>query len=515
MRTRVRTAAVLVIGLLALTACGGGGGGVPAAAGPTGEPVAGGTGRILIQGEPRGLDPAVLSNDVNFTASVGNALYGQLIVNDPATAEVEYVLAESLVTQDSGQTFTLTLKPGLVFSDGTQLTAEDVKFNWEHVADPSVSSGYAGNVREIASLTAVDRTLSITLRNPNTQFPAEIYETSLNWIAKPETIQAGAEETNARPVGAGPFTLTEWRRQDAMVFARNDKYFDQPRPYLDTFEIGMVRDEEQRLNTVVSGGADLAQEGQYPAIARATEQGMQVAQAKGGGGSGIVLNTSRAPFDDVRARKALSYALDLTLIDDAVNQGTGTVPTTLFEPDSPFYRDLPLHQHDPARAQALLDELAAEGKPLSFTITVYSSPAGQRMAQSVQTQVSTLKNITASVRTIEIAQTGQIFGARDFDAITSSVPANALWIRLRGGAGNNYSGVDDPQLNEALDNSRRATDTAQIAADYEVVQQRLGELTPIILYTGLAQVVYARPEIGGLSVYGKGSPRVDRLWKQP
>ncbi|MBB3665602.1 peptide/nickel transport system substrate-binding protein [Prauserella sediminis] len=515
MRTRVRAAAFAATCMFALAACGGGGE-ESAATGPAGDPVSGGTARLLIQDDPRSLDPALLSNDVNYTAAVGNALYGQLIVNDPETGELTHVLAESLETSDAGATFTLTLKPDLVHSDGTPFTAEDVKFNWERMADPATGSPYAGNAREIDELTVTDdRTLKIALRNPNAQFSTEIVETALNWIAKPDTLRKGAEEVNDRPIGAGPFTLTEWRRQDVIALERNDNYFDQPRPYLDALEIRMIADEEQRLDTVLNDGADLAQEAQSPAIARATDSGMQVARSDIGGGIAIVFNTQQAPFDDVRARQAINHALDLELVDDAVNQGTGVVPTHLFPKESPYYKDIPLHTTDKSRAQTLLDELAAEGTPLTFSLTVYSSPSAQRMAQSVQTQLGDLRNLTLKIRTIEHAEIGGIFASRDFEAITSSVPANGLWIRLRGGAGNNYSGIDDPEMNRALDASRRTNDDAELTEHYEVVQRRLAELSPIVYFQGLAQTLYAREDVGGIAVYGRGSPRVDQIWLQP
>jgi peptide/nickel transport system substrate-binding protein len=515
-RSRLSIATAVVAGLVALTACGGGGAAPSSASGPTGEPVSGGTGRILISGgDPRGLDPALLSNEAALSASVGNALYGQLITNNPATREVSYVLAEDLTSTDAGQTFTLKLKPGIVYSDGTPMHAEDVKFNWEHTASPATTSSYGGNAREISGMQVIDdRTLTITLRNPNAQFPAEIWETSLNWIGKPETIQAGTAQTNTHPIGAGPFTLQEWRRQDVIALVRNDRYFDKPRPYLDRLEIRVITNDDQRLNTIVSGGADLAQETQFPALARAEQQGLQVVRTPIGGGVALVLNNKKAPFDDVRARRALSYALDLDLINDAVNEGTGTVPNTLFPQGSPYFRDIPIHRHDPAQAQTLLNELAAEGKPLNFTLSIYSSPGSQRLAQSMQTQFSTLKNISMTTRVIDLAQQGQMLAARDFDSLTSSIPDSGLWIRLRGGAGNNYSGVDDPQLNAALDASRRTTDPGKIATDYEIVQQRLAEITPVIFYTGVAPAAVANSNVGGLTLYGKGAPLLDRLWIQ-
>jgi peptide/nickel transport system substrate-binding protein len=513
----VKTAVAVLAGLLALSACGGGGqAGTTAGIGPSGEPVAGGTGRIVVATDPRSMDPAHLGNESAYDGALGNALYGTLLVNDPTTQETTYTMAESLVTEDAGQTFTLTLRPGLVYSDGTPLTADDVAFNWEHMKDPMLGSPYAGNAREIESAVPKDdRTLEITLSSPNTSFATQIYETSLNWIAKPETLQAGMEEINARPIGAGPFTLQEWRRQDAIILTRNDRYWDAPRPYLDRLEIRPIREEEQRLNTVISDGADVSQTSAFTSVAQAEQQGLQAARVPIGGGVALVLNNERAPFNDVRARKALSLALDLELIDDSVNEGTGTIPTHLVPPESPYYRDIPLHHHDPQQAQTLLDELAAEGKPLEFALTIYSSPISQRLAQSMQTQLSTLRNITMTTRVIDAAENGPIVNARDFDIITSSIPATGLWIRLRGGAGNNYSGVDDPELNQALDESMRAADTGEIAEHYEVVQRRLSDLTPVIFYTGISLSAYANTDVGGLDLYGKGSLLPEKLWIAP
>lgn len=79
--------------------------------------------------------------------------------------------------------------------------------------------------------------------------------------------------------------------------------------------------------------------------------------------------------------------LELVIVEDeeqrlntVISDGTGTVPTTLFPPESPYFRDIPLQQHDQAQAQALLDELAAEGTPVEFVLTIHSTPISQRTA---------------------------------------------------------------------------------------------------------------------------------------
>ncbi|GAA3127727.1 hypothetical protein GCM10020255_000440 [Rhodococcus baikonurensis] len=80
-----------------------------------------------------------------------------------------------------------------------------------------------------------------------------------------------------------------------------------------------------------------------------------------------MLNNTKAPFNDPRARKALATALNLDMLNTAVYEGTAKIPTHLFDESSPFYTDIPLAQQNHDEAQRLLDELASEGKPLEFT----------------------------------------------------------------------------------------------------------------------------------------------------
>ncbi|WP_241831440.1 ABC transporter substrate-binding protein, partial [Parafrankia soli] len=134
-KTRLLVTAVACCVALLLAACGGGGDTSPST-GASAKPVAGGEGRILTLSDPRTLDPAILGNAYASGALLGNALYGTLMTNDEAD-EVHYSMAESFTTTDNGKTFTLKLRPGLVFSDGTPLNTEAVKFNWDRTKDPA------------------------------------------------------------------------------------------------------------------------------------------------------------------------------------------------------------------------------------------------------------------------------------------------------------------------------------------------------------------------------------------
>ncbi len=191
-RRRLLTAfgAVLSSTIL-LSGCGGPGSGTVAEGSTeTGEPVSGGTLRVIQTGEPRSLDPASLMNTWSHQPVLGNALYGTLMVNDIDTFDIEYTMAEDFSTVDGGATFILTLQPGLTFTDGTPLDAATVKFNWDRLRDPTLGSLSTRWASAIAETEVVDpTTLKVVMTTPNPHFAQAIVSGGLNWIASPEALQ--------------------------------------------------------------------------------------------------------------------------------------------------------------------------------------------------------------------------------------------------------------------------------------------------------------------------------------
>ncbi|GAA3613325.1 hypothetical protein GCM10022223_31820 [Kineosporia mesophila] len=509
-------ASVLSAGLL-LGACAGGSDAADSQAqAPQGEAVKGGTARIIEDAEPRSLDPAVIANSYANSPILGNALYGELLVDNPKTGEIGYRIAQSLTTDDGGTTFTLKLRPGVKFSDGTHFTAAAVKFAWEHVKDPNTNSPDLPQAALIKKVTATDdSTLRIELTDAVPRFANAVLQTSLNWVARPQSLQSGTIDT--APVGAGAYTLEQWSRQDVIKLKKNPGYWDTEHVNLDALEIRAVIDPDQRWNTLLSGGADLAMEGQWQNVDNAQHNGFQNQTLDFGGGIALVLNTRKPPFDDVRARQALAAALNLDTVNDAVFNGTGRVPDTLFDKSSTFYQDIPLQKNDPAQAQKLFDELAAEGRPVSFAVSLF--PGSSALGNSIQTQLSQFSNVQVKVGTIDLAQYGTIMAKKDYDVITSSVtfgdPEPRLWFGLNGRSSGNYSGIDDPRLNASLDQGRTAHDDAERTAAYRSVQERLAELVPVIFYTRASPSVLAARDVGGITQYGFGSVLPENLWIQP
>ncbi|MEW2397248.1 ABC transporter substrate-binding protein [Streptomyces sp. NPDC046862] len=520
-RTRGFTTTVVATSLagLLLAACGGGGDGQSpkGSGGASGKPVPGGAGKVLTLSEWRTLDPALNGNNFASGAIVGNALYGTLLTDDPESGKTQYSMATSFATTDRGRTYELKLRDGLKFTDGTALDAAAVKYNWDRMRDPKTGSPYLADASRVASTKALDATtLQVKMREPESHFAESIVTTSLNWIASPTALAKGAKAFDARPVGAGPYTLKEWRRQDAMVLAKNPGYWDAPKPYLDTLTLRAAVDANQRLNTVTSGGADLAVESNWQNLKKAEDAGLPTNTMPLSGGTYLALNTRRAPFNDPRARAAVAAAVDFNAVDASVYNGAARTVDTLFDKSSPFHADIPVSKPEPATAQKLFDEVAADGKPVSFTITNTSSTESKAVAEAVQAQLSKFKNVTVKIKLVEFAEFLALQTSHDFDVTTSSAsfidPEPRLSTAFESTSPTNMSGISDKQLDAALNEGRTETSVDKRKAAYEEVQKRLASLHPVLWVNRTAAGVISANDVGGLQQYGFGSLWPEELW---
>lgn len=516
-RTRGSVLAALCATALVLGACGTADTATTGAGTPAGEPVAGGTLDAVQIREPNSLDPAALPNVWTNSALLGNALYGTLMTNDVETLGIEYSMATDFSSTDGGRTFTLKLRPGLTFTDGTPLDAAAVKYNWDRLRDPATASESLRQAAQIAGTDVVDaETLKVTMAAPSPVFASSLVLSGLNWIASPTALAKGRQAFDENPVGAGPFILDRWSRQDVIELTKNPGYWDAPRPYLDHISLRTVPDAGQRLNALTSGTADLGAETSWSNLSKADSAGLVTATVPLGGGQYLAMNTRRAPFDDERARRAVSLALDLDAVNTAVFEGTGAVPATLFAQSSPFYEDIALKRTDEDEARRLFDELAAEGKPVSFTFLAYSLAEIKGVAESVQAQLAAFDNVDVRVEIMDFTAAQSRVTSRDFDMTISAAvvqdPDSSLWTSFHSSSRGNPSGIVDPELDAALDAGRVGTTTGERSAAYETVQQRLVDLVPGVFYIQSAPSIVTAPEVHGVRMYGMGSPVPDGIW---
>jgi peptide/nickel transport system substrate-binding protein len=445
-----------------------------------------------------------------------NAIYDVLFYEDAETGEVRTKLAESLESTDF-TTWTLTLRPDINFSDGTPLNAEAVKYNWDRIADPANASRNAAGPLQIETLTVVDDlTLEMKLKAVNATFDRDLAAT-VPWIASPTAIEAaGANYGVDNAVGAGPFVLESWTRDSEMVLTRNPDYWNAPLPYLDELIIRQVPDPEARIQTWLAGDADTGSTSTQVELAtRAEEAGGLLAPTFAPiGGLAYVFNTTKPPFDDVRARVAITQAIDRHMLNDVVQAGLSDPVDYLIREPSPFYNEEYVHEFDHDAAQALLDELADEGKPLSFTFV--TTAAGLPLTEGMQAQLLGYDNISVEIEQIENTNITARGNAGDFEAlITQSVsfdpsPFYEMWTT---GSRRNTGGYSNPDMDAALAAQRSTGDLDERKAAIDTVQEIALQDAPWFFFSSTKSYWFHYPEVMGLDNMSRQGPRWDEVYK--
>ncbi|MDI2129288.1 ABC transporter substrate-binding protein [Yinghuangia seranimata] len=519
-RRGAAVAGLLALGL-AVTACGGGskndkkGGGAP-----TGPAKSGGTITMLAVQDSASLDPFRTSYVAVADEPRMAALYDPMFYIDPKTHKVTPHLGESLTTADNGTTWTLKLKQGVQFSDGTPFDAAAVKANYDAHLNPATKSVHLGTVATFKTEVTDPLTLTLTPQGaPNPNLDRAI-ATELTYIEAPSALAKGPDEYGSHPVGAGPFMLKNWVRGNAQEFVKNPNYWqkDKGLPKLDGFTIKNVPDIKQQYNSVKSGTADLFVSSDQNLLNQAAKE-LHVNEFKTDGGQMVQFNLAKPPFNDPRARRAIALALDPADIPKTLNNGY--IPAKGFFNQSGPFADPAVTQpaQNKAEAQSLFDQLAAEGKKVDFKYLVPQNPSSVAVAEWMQSQLKSFNNVSMSIDSVEIGQYIVKYAIqRDFQAMLFQQwvvdPEPVVFGALFSKSFLNFIGWNNPQADAALAAGRASTDPAVRKQAYSDLQKALVSDLPIWVYAESSNGPIYNDKVTGVEQYNAGVFFMDRIGKK-
>lgn len=368
------------------------------------------------------LDPAIGYDWQNW--SMIKSLFDGLMDYVPGTTTLRPGLAESYTLSENGLVFTFTLRAGVKFHNGREMTAEDVKYSLDRVTDPATQSPGAGFFGSIAGFDAAGPgglsgvkvidplTVEITLSRPDATF---LHVMALNFasVVPKEAVDEFGLDFGKNPVGTGAFSLSEWTIGQRLVFAKNADYWRDGVPYLDsvTFEVG--QEPVVALLRLQNGEVDVPGDGIPPAkFTEVMADAEQAARVVVGGQlhtGYITMNVTLPPFDNVDVRRAVNMALNKDRIVQIIN-GRAVPANQPLPPSMPgFAADYAGYAYDPDAAKALL---ATAGFPDGFEteLFVMNTDPNPRIAQAIQQDLAAI-GIKASILNLAQANVIEAGGA--------------------------------------------------------------------------------------------------------
>jgi peptide/nickel transport system substrate-binding protein len=487
------------------------------------KPKKGGTLTIMAGGPLNSWDPATLANTIpGVQADRYSAIYGTLIWIDDKGV-IQPGMAKSLTSNDKGATWTLTLRPHLKFTDGTPYDAAAVKYNWDRVANPATGAISSSFATTFTTKVVNATTLKITLDQPDPTFALRIAQL-LPFIASPASLKSeGALYT--KPVGAGPYMLSNWQQGVTESVVRNPGYWDAKQlPYFNQITWNYVSDPTQRVANVVAGTASYMNGYTWQFQQQLSSPGVSAYKVPTGGLRIFIFNMRQAPFNNVLARQAVAYAVSANALDQSLTQEpTGVGWKWLFPSSSPFYnKSIALPSQDTAKAQALVDKLTNNGaNPLKFTITIAAVPELERAGQLLQITLNRIKGMQASLKVIPLgnwqvdAYTNHDFDITFYPGIYDLASPEVAVSSLLGpnGAGN-YGGYASAVMNLALTRVRDdflSPMKTRVAA-WNAVEKQFVKDVPLVIFGVDYRAFFHSNKIAGFTPMDSGTLNLQDLY---
>lgn len=429
---------------------------------------------------------------------------------------LEPLLAES-ITATSDTTYVIELKQGIMFTDGTPFNADAVKANLDWVLDADNGAPFrfllvvAG---EPAQVDVVDEyTVQITTAIPFAPLPAHLSHGALAMIS-PAVIEQGTDFMASNTAGTGPYVLTEWARSEQVVLTRNDGYWGDS-PAIETVIFRVILEAGARLVELEAGTVDVALRVPPADIPRLEDNpDVNVVITPGLRTIYIFFNTTEAPFDDVRVRQAVNYAVDQEAIVASLFEGAALASQAPFAPPIFGYSAQTPYARDVERARELLADAGVEE---GTTVTLYH-PTGRYsqdalVAEVIRAQLADV-GLNVELQTLEWTQyVPHVRREKPENDIqfamlgwgTPTMDADyalyALFHSTEAPPGFNGAFYNNPEVDRLLDEARSTLDTEARQALYAEAIALIWEDAPWLFLYSEIQVTAVRSNVTGFIIH--------------
>lgn len=532
-----------------------------------GTPQQGGSVIMGLEAEAPGLRPW---EDACSTPcyNIMHSIYDPLMDQD-ANAEYQPWLAESIESNEDFTAWTLTLRDGVTFHNGTALTAQTIAdmFPIQQTGSVASSQIQSSNLQGVEASGELE--VTYTLSQPNSAFPAYLARAGLGYVFDPEQAAADPDGYANSPVGTGPFVIKSRDVDNETLVERNENYWKtddegNQLPYLDSITFRPIPDEGTRLDALLSGTVNVMhtlRQGPIRDARSEVDSGSDIVllEHQGNDVGGGMYNVAKPPFDDVRVRRGLTLLNSQENVIKALGgEGISEPGTQWFSPDDPFYSEEVAEAWPTFDFEAGVEQLTeyindperSDGKAAGAKIDIeLSCPPDPTLIAAMQVveqtwTASELVNVTLTnfdqATHIEnaLALGGDLIGTNDATCwrwssqddpavpVTPFLAPYSAEVAEAAGIPGVVSPLNapnwfDPEAFQAAVEALRTDDFEERKALYETVMMRIAEETPIWFSGHTATMVATEPDVQGFDSWtlpsgddGIGHPASEVRWTE-
>ncbi len=489
---------------------------IPATSSATGTPVKGGD-LVVVRGDiETSLVPSIPPD--NASIWVLEEIFDTLLFPAQDGKSLLPGLATKWTQSKDGLSWTFNLRHGVKFSNGKAMSSKDVKFSIEENTKGSNWGFLNANISKITTPDA--NTVVISTKTPYSPLPSAI-ATFANAVIPYNYGGVSKDAFGKNPIGTGPFKLSKWTLGQSIKLVRNPYYWEAGKPYLNSVTFNLVTDSNTRANQLAGNQAQINEFPPFSSIKTLKGQSkITVSAFPSSATNFLVLNNSKAPFNDVHARRALAYLVDKNAINNAVLFGAGT-PAGAFMWPAGWAHDASIKGRDYSVAKAKA-ELALSATPNGFSanIMIPSGNADQNSMAQILQAAAAQAGITLTIQQLDPSAWNDARSNKSFDICYTLVTTDMMdpdeIINVdavyNGGAFSLFTYYDNKDVAAWAAKAVTFQDQVKRKALYDKIQVQVEADAPLVpLY--YAPVVYSySKKVQNFHTYVTGNYNLRNVW---
>lgn len=483
--------------------------------------------------EPASLDPHKVESNVEF--NLISDMFDGLVAVKP-DGSIEPRLAASWENKDN-TVWTFHLRPGITWSDGSAITAQDVVWSWQRLVSPQTASPYSsylGNMHVANALDIAqgkkdpatlgvkaldDNTLEIILTQPTAAFLAMLAHPSLVPLDKVLIGRFGDKWTRSEHfVSSGPYKLSQWVVNERIVAERNPHYWDDRHTIINKVTYLPISSESADVNRYKAGEIDIVYSvpvNQFAQLKKTMGDELHVSPQLST--YYYQFNTTRAPFNDPRVRRALNMALDKDIIAQKVMGQGQRAAWVISQPEiggvqlhAPEYASWPLEKRIVEAKKLLAEAGFGPEHPLNVNLLYNTFETHQRIAIAASSMWKKNLGVEAKLQNQEWKTMLDTMHTGNFDVVRYAWIADyddsSSFLNIfRTGDSENTTKYSNPAFDEAMRNAAKATSLQERGKYYQQAEDLLGEDVPAIPVYHYVRTHLVKPWVGGFAPDNRGN----------